>query len=498
MTLSDATITAGPPILLKNGANVTLILAAATTNTLTVPYASDGPAALQVPVDNKITITGSGALIATVASHYGYAAGIGGYNAGPDCGMITIEGSANVTAKGGGGRPSVHDGSAGIGGGPGGAGGIITIRENATVTAISPAAGNGWSGAAIGGGGGGGYSGTGNVGGTITIGGNAVVMATAGGYAAGIGGGHSGAGGIINIGGSAQVMATTSAGGAGIGGGWAASGGTITIDGSAQVKATAGNYGAGIGSGNSSNSTPANTVIKISGSAKVYAQGGMDGAGIGGGDGNADRTSGAKITIGTGSDYPIVIAKGGATTNSSTVANADSACGIGAGGTSYASVVEIEINSGFVAAQSNRPNGRGIGINPAAASTSYVRISGGSVYAENTLTPANLVNPAPKNSSSMLVYPLYVAASHANKGVLISTTTYKTISPEAAAMLAGTNPFFGSAPVGLFNTALSATFWLLPTSYSGITVGGASGYTATVSAPIGAYTGTGNNRLLPW
>jgi hypothetical protein len=246
---------------------------------------------------------------------------------------------------------------------------------------------------------------------------------------------------------------------------------------------------------------PENTVITITGNAKVYAQGGTDGSGIGGSDGDSGCTSGAKITIGTGSDYPVVIAKGAATTDSAN-SEADSACGIGAGGTSLQSTVEIEIKSGFVVAQSNRPNGRGIGINPASdpANTSYVKITGGSVYAINTVTDTNLFSPAPKNGSSTAVFPLYAPGALALRTIKATNPAYsaKAISKGAAEMLNGSNIFFGDVATGFFPTTLSAVLWLPAASYTGITATqSSSSYHATVNAELVPYTdGMAGNRLL--
>jgi hypothetical protein len=309
---------------------------------------------------------------------------------------------------------------------------------------------------------------------------------------------------MITIGGSARVTATGGSSAAGIGGGRYYAGGMITIGGSARVAAQGGSAGAGIGGGHFG----AGGTIDISGSAQIAATGGTDSAGIGGADGvdsvDGAFTAGAKITIGTGSDYPVVIAKGGTTTNSS--GNADSACGIGTGGTSRASTVEIEINSGFVLAQSNRPNGQGIGINPASDSgSSYVKISGGSVYATNTYTGSanNIVSPAPTNGS-VAVFPLYVSGALADsKTVSVPGSpayTAKTLGKSAARFLI--TGIFTAAPdqfpaaavdasllTGLFPTAISATLWLPEnSSYSGVTVDGAGNYHANVQPAITGYT----------
>jgi hypothetical protein len=232
--------------------------------------------------------------------------------------------------------------------------------------------------------------------------------------------------------------------------------------------------------------TPENTQITISGSALVYAAGGDNSAGLGGGDGY-DDVSGARITIGTGADYPVVIARGGTSSDYGVWGPAPVyACGIGSGGTSVASRVEITINSGFVAAQSG-----GTGSAPAWAigttaddGGSFVTINGGSVYTGNVYPgfAANLVSPAPKNAGGALVYPLYAASGMAgSREVIIPGTggvfTGKTIGKRAAALLTEHDP--GHA---LFPDTLGAVFWVPEGSYTGIIVNAASPYYADVTA----------------
>ena len=163
------------PLLLNNGADVTLTLVG--TNTLTAGMSSAG---IQTPSGTALTIDGTGSL----------------------------------TARGG------NEG-AGIGGGDFGGSGTITINGG-TITATS-----GWSGAGIGGG----RSGSSD---TITINGGTVI-ATSPGPGAGIGGGSLGAGGIITINGG-TVTATTGWNGTGIGGGNnAGNAGTFTMNDNAIV-----------------------------------------------------------------------------------------------------------------------------------------------------------------------------------------------------------------------------------------------------------------------
>jgi uncharacterized repeat protein (TIGR02543 family) len=196
ITLSGVTINSALAFELKYGANVVLVLADGTTNTLT----STGNPGLEVPANNAITIIGSGAVNATGGSS---SAGIGGFP-GYSGGTIAIGGSVQVTATG-------ATGAAGIGGGSGAAGGATTIGGNAQVVATGGGGTNG--GAGIGGG-------SGGAGGTISIGGNAQVMATGGGtHGTGIGGGYNNAGGTITISGGIVFAKTTSTTAAAIGAG---------------------------------------------------------------------------------------------------------------------------------------------------------------------------------------------------------------------------------------------------------------------------------------
>lgn len=210
--------------------------------------------------------------------------GIGGAG-----GSITISDDAVVTATGG-------ESGAGIGGGNSQDGGSVIIKGNAVVTAIG-----GEDGAGIGGGDGGN-------GGPVTISGNAVVTA-AGGYdpgstiketgAAGIGGGSKGDSGTVNITGDAVVTATGSAhSGAGIGGGYNGDAGPVTISENAFVTATGGNLSAGIGGGPKGNGGP----VTISGGT-VHAQGGGCGAGIGGGAEKTGGGEGGPFTMTSGTVY---------------------------------------------------------------------------------------------------------------------------------------------------------------------------------------------------
>ena len=273
-----------------------------------------------------------------------------------ECGAITVSGTANLiladgaklTVKGGicvEGKNALNiygqaegtgelvannsKSSAGIGGGWGGKGGIITINGG-TVTAQG-----GVSGAGIGGGGNGGN------GGTVTINGG-TVTAQGGSSGAGIGGGMKGAGGTVTINGG-TVTATGGTSSAGIGGGGnGVNGGDVTINGG-MVTAQGGSSGAGIGGGLKGDG---GTVMIYGGD--VTAIGGMSGAGIGGGNGG----NGGNVTINGGT----VTATGG-----------EWGAGIGGGAALSASVGyvggaggTVTINGGTVTAQGGK-DAAGIG-----------------------------------------------------------------------------------------------------------------------------------------
>ena len=233
-------------------------------------------AGLEVGSGRRVTIGGSGSLVAQGASG---GAGIGGSTGSPDWGRIYITGGT-ITAKGS--RYTDGIGSAGIGAGPGGSGGTILITggdisatggpcgagigagsakwTNQVETASWSLPGIEISGddtivSAVGGlyaagiGGGDGMSG-GNVkilGGTVNAVGGGPANEVDRGRGAGIGGGRNGDGGSIAISGG-SVTAEGSAGAAGIGGGYKGKAGTIRIS-KGKVKATAGEQAAGIGVG---------------------------------------------------------------------------------------------------------------------------------------------------------------------------------------------------------------------------------------------------------
>jgi uncharacterized repeat protein (TIGR02543 family) len=393
-------------------------------------------------VGNDITITGSAQVLVPNNDFTGISGG----------GTISIGGNAQVQSTGG---------TIGTIGGAVISGTDISIGGAARVEATASVLDAGIGGA------------------TIIIGGNARVQSTGGGPGAGI------SGTSISIGGAARVEAAGGTHGAGIGGNAGGSGGVITINGNALVRATSGDYGAGIGGGIGGLSG----TITISGGAKVYAEGG--GAGIGGGAiDDGESSSDANVTIGTGSDYPVVIAKG-------------KASGIGAG-SSLTSLVQIEIKSGFVVAEASLADGRGIGTN-SFANTSYVKISGGSVYALNTAYVSNRFNPAPTNGATV-VYPLYFSGTLGNKAVGgLSGYPAASIGKDAARFLvtglwtaSGPDQFPTSEVTGLdglFPTAISATLWLPEAAYTGITVDGAGNYSANVTAQIAPYNESVDNRL---
>ena len=211
------------------------------TNTLT---ACSKPG-VKVNSGTELEISGSGSLTVT-----GSAAAIGGE---ADAGTITIDGDMTIVANGG-------WSAAAIGGGYGGDGGTINIK-NGTVKA------NGGSfGAGIGGGQNAG-------GGTVTISGG-TVTATGGLNAAGIGEGLNNdggtGGGVVYISGGTVKATGGDSGGPGIGGGRESLGCSVTVTGG-TVTAIGGKWGAGIGGGYRSDAG----AIEISGGT-VYAVRGTD------------------------------------------------------------------------------------------------------------------------------------------------------------------------------------------------------------------------------
>ena len=296
-----------------------------------------GSAAIEVNTGNAVTITSASAksLKVTGPSAAGNGGGAGaaiGGSDGGDAGSIHITGNVHITAgmsssNSAGNSNGAVIGGAGLTANPpkAGSGGTILIDGDAEVTAVSRSYG-----AAIGGG----WAKlsdsvyTGGDGGSITIGGNARVMARSEvnyGVAAAIGGAASGNGGSIVIEGNAIVDARTTdttrgAKAAAIGSGGLntnseaianRNGGDITIRGNATVIAmhedNIKDYGgAGIGGGMGSGAGN----IRIEGGV-VYAQGGANNPGIGPGRRNKVPSStaipGGMITISGGT----VIAKSG-------------------------------------------------------------------------------------------------------------------------------------------------------------------------------------------
>jgi hypothetical protein len=336
ITLSGVSITGlgnnQSPLLLNVGADVTLILADGTTNTLSAGVNCAGIQTTGATLTIEAESPGTGTLTATGD---GGGAGIGGEggSSGGAGGNITINGG-NVTANGG----SGSDGGAGIGGGSsgssGGAGGNITINGGNVIA--NGGSGSGGSGAGIGGGGGN----TGGAGGNIIIndgdvtakGGNGSGGGSSG---AGIGGGGSntggvagGSGGTVNItGGTVEATGgqgtNFAGGGAGIGGGAGGGGGNggpggnsgnISITGNAIVTATggaggtanaystAGSGGAGIGSGGAGCDAGAGDLgtIVITTTGTVTAKGGDGGSNNSAGPPNYGYAGGGGAGIGTG------------------------------------------------------------------------------------------------------------------------------------------------------------------------------------------------------
>ena len=286
LTIDDLSITntSGSPISFSGTGNALVLVGAST-----LVGGSNSPG-IRVAGTTALTISSvTGGSVNTTGGYDG--AGIGG-GSGGNGGIITVTGGT-VNATGG-------DSGAGIGGGDSGAGSTITI-SGGSVTARG-----GYFGAGIGGG-------DWSDGGTVTISGGSV-NAIGGASGAGIGGGYGGYGNTITISGG-SVTANGGNNGAGIGGGFLGAGGTVAIYGG-TVNATGGQYGAGIGGGYARDG---GTIAISDGS--VTANGGYNGAGIGGGyngAGGAVNVSGGKVfaAAGTGGGQDIGHGEAGATTGS--------------------------------------------------------------------------------------------------------------------------------------------------------------------------------------
>lgn len=357
------------------GSTVNLTLSG--DNTL---ISGDDYAGLQVSKNSVLNISGSGTLVAKGGE---YAAGIGSGNSlvtGVTEGGAIIINSGTITATAGlygaagigggeggdGGVITIWDGTvnaegsngAGIGGGEGGEGGVITIWDG-TVNAES------YNGAGIGGGA---YANSG----TITIH-KGTINAKSITYGAGIGGGEHGSGEDIYINDGTVTASVEDGRGAGIGGGMCGNGGNITISGGI-VYADGGSSAAGIGGGAEYDGTPAGSAgTIIINSAEVYATGYFFGAGIGGNGGDI-TIGGQAIVNATGdlgagiggfggfdvSDVVNITIKGQAVVT----ATSEMGAGIGGGGYDYNSgsdggVITISENAKVTATSND--GGAGIG-----------------------------------------------------------------------------------------------------------------------------------------
>jgi hypothetical protein len=310
-----------PPISINSGANVTIYLAAGTSNFLESggSFYEDKNAGILVDTGSSLTIEGPGDLTVKGGDS---GAGIGGYwrsvgsnNAppptGPNTGSITLSGTGTIRATGG-------ARAAGIGGGTNGQNGTITVNSGTIYAEGGAASGAGQVGGGAGIGGGGSGSGRSSPtsyvsparpgcapGGVIIInGGN--ITANSYGSAAAIGGGYnSDAGstvgstkysGAITIGGSSTIVtARANNAGPGIGGGAAHKCDTITIT-DGTIYAYGNNQAAAIGNGlGASGGT-----ITITGGTIVARGANAFASGVGGGDTGAIQSS-ATVNISGGS-----------------------------------------------------------------------------------------------------------------------------------------------------------------------------------------------------
>lgn len=403
------------------------------TGTLTVTQTSSSLAAIEVDSASSLTVLG-GVVTASVPSGSTAAAIGGGPSMGSGLpqtsGAITFNGGANVTAVGGsaggaaigGGQgatagqtitfgghsvvsASAGGGGAAIGDGSGAAAAAIVVANSAQVSATH--VGSGATGAAIGGG----ASPSGQTAGSVTIGDDSVVTATAAGKGAAIGGGYHGDGGSIAINGYSVVSATANAstgeagigdgdtatnggttvtiaqnaevtaagggaGGAGIGGGSGAYGnGSVTISGATIVAASSVN-GPGIGGQRNRNSLP----VSIGGTAQVTAVGGGNGAAIGGGDSysGAFPSVGAQVSVGAGAQLSLSAASGTSTLGAGT--------GVDFGAFSNAGTVTLASGKTLVIPSSASFSNAGTFVNDGTISGTGTFGNGGTLLQNGTLS----------------------------------------------------------------------------------------------------------------
>ncbi|GMO26230.1 MAG: hypothetical protein Ta2F_01760 [Termitinemataceae bacterium] len=314
--------------------------------------------------------------------------------------------------------------------------------------------------------------------GSITIGSGVTVEARGGRGAAGIGGGQGYDGGSekIKIEGNAVVYAYGIYGGPGIGIGKNANTPShttvIEIAGEAYVYASGRemNYdeGAGIGVGYSASGSRLNAEIKIGGNAYVFAQGGDNAAGIGTGYTTSLLTTrNLTLTIGSGSDNPVVAAIAGPSSNCLAIGYSGDSLNL-----DEQNNINITINSGFVIAKANSSN-QIIG-KASYATGSYLKITtkitGGSVWVDN-FNP-NCINPPAKNAADALIYPLYMPNmcvpvtnfwdTTSAKTIIVplpsgGTYSAKTANSSVKAFINSVNTLFGA---GIPNMDTAAVLWL--------------------------------------
>ncbi|MDR0275069.1 MAG: hypothetical protein LBI48_06975, partial [Burkholderiaceae bacterium] len=404
LTLNNMVIPGGgssqSPLWLQTGAQVTLMLAGGSVNSITGGYSTT---AIQVDDDVTLTIDSNGpnaVLNATGNNEGSGSTGIGssissigdGNHGGAiviNGGTINAIGGRSYPAIGGGNYNYNNDNDNGV---------TITINGG-TVNAIVIGGGGGGGGAS--GIGGGTYSS-----GPITITGG-TVNATGNGYSAGIGSaGMTGDAGDITITGG-TVNATGGSQGAGIGGAYYYGyGGNITITGG-TVSATGGDQGgAGIGSGIYGDGDT--TTIAISGNAHVTATGGAGdygggAAGIGGGA----ETTGGTITISGNASVKAIGSAGN---------DNGGGAGIGSGGTADTSPLAAGTISIVTTGTINATGGAG-GVFDSLNYTSGSSVGEGGY--QGNLAPASI--------------PLYTITASADTGGSIAPSGTVTVSSGADA-----------------------------------------------------------------
>ncbi|GMO39022.1 MAG: hypothetical protein Ta2F_15410 [Termitinemataceae bacterium] len=335
------------------------------------------------------------------------------------------------------------------------------------------------------------------VAGSITIGSGVTVKAYGAGGAAGIGGGNNVYAPALDesdeiiIEDNAVVYAYGIGGGPGIGIGKGSypspsSALSIKIRGGAYVYASGHGggsvEGAGIGFGGDTNvhEDKAAAEIEISGNTRVFAQGGNGAAGIGTGNSNYyDTVRNLTVTIGSGSDNPIVASVGGSAISGRypvAIGYASDEADI-----YEASDINITVHSGFVIAVADTSASQIIGksSNVFDSVTVTTKINGGSVWLNKFAS--DCINPVPRNAGGNPIYPLYLPRVYGGtdfwletiaKEVTVPSANYKAKTADAK-VKAFIDSLFGAGSIPANAMDIAAVLWVPSQLYAdNISVGG--------------------------